>query len=322
MLPGSKDADGNYNTTYVLGFVEAKGSANEAYDMEQGTIDATRVFIGPWENRTEFIKTYLISVPVETTDGDTIHLPPDTYPEAIKSVAFKVDVEGMLTVDNNTSVGDDSLNLISYKFAKVTVSYHLPQGIDGDSYANGTEDVFNRPQWYVEERIDSTTETVEFKSSEFLDEDDNVIDNKGMLVINKTITLVNYQVTLPFIINPDWNRFLLTAGLVNNDQFIGPSGISLPAGTVRYDGINGITKWGMGIQLIGWSFTFNFAFNVLYWNKKLTLENGAFVNKELKPNLFGKTALMKLLDPTQPFNPATDIDDGGLIDIQNINAGA
>ncbi len=333
MLPGAKNADGDYITPFPLGFVEDKDSGEENYDVEQGTIDATRIFIGPWENRLDFIKTYLLSIPTATEDGDTIHLPPNTYPIASGAIATRVHVKGFSTTDNQLDAGKfEDRTFIKHELVRLTVGYKVPQGIDGANYAENTEEVFDRDHFYIEERIDTTTEIVEFRASDFVDANDNVVDIGGTKVFNKTITLVHIQISMPILLNPDWNRYILGLGHIN--QFFGdfggaagevifPSGLKCPNSTLLYDGLNGITKYEMGDQRIGWSFTLNFVFKSLPWTYELEIDKvtQGLVAKAIRPQLYGFMKNMNvLLNPTLPFDAENDLNDPFPAIVKNVKA--
>ncbi len=331
-LPGAKNADGDYITPFPLGFVEDKESGEENYDVEQGTINATRIFLGPWENRLDFIKTYLLSIPTATEDGDTIHLPPNTYPIASGAIATRVHVKGFSTTDNQLDAGKfKDRTFIKHELVRLTVGYKVPAGIDGANYAENTEEVFDRDHFYIEERIDTTTEIVEFRASDFVDNAGNVVDIGGTKVINKTITLVHIQISMPILLNPDWNRYILGLGHINwgfgdggVSNVIFPSGIKFGTATLLYDGINGITKYEMGDQKIGWSFTLNFTFRALPWWYELIIDKVTAKLKQvfLKPELYGFMKNMNvLLDPTLPFDAEKDLNDEDLTAIvKNVKA--
>ncbi len=305
-----------------FGFGERKGSCNENYDFYDGTIEATRLFIGPWENRIDFIKSKVMA---EITPGENNNqsiIPPNSYPDNPAATAYKADVKGIFVDGQN----EEDQFQITYKYAAITVHYKIfPFGLPG----GGTVDVE-----FIQETVEATSELIPIPYNFDVFDDSPGYKLAGVTKLkghrdgklNKVITILHYKLTIPIVVEPDFEILGAYSGRVNGDyRFLLPSGYIADTDTMRYDGFSSVSRREISHNRLAWSITLNFAFYVGGWNTLPTPvltdpddpdSDVIMINAPIDPPLYESADLNKLLygldfDPTS--NPSLDPSQDGEI---------
>jgi hypothetical protein len=266
-----------------FGYGERKGSCDEDYDFMQGTVEATRKFIGPWDNRGDFLRYKLLAEvnPGENGDNQSI-TPPNAYPDIPTAFAYKASVRGIFVAGQN----ENDVYQIKYDLAEITVHYKLfPFGWPG---GNGG----NPERLFIEEQVESTTEIIPIPYNFTVIDDSPGYRQQGITKIkgqrdgklNKVITIEHYKLTVPIVIQPNFLYFDVVAGSVNLTSLTLPSGYVVTPEQFRYDGWSGVTKRELGLGQLVWSITHSFAFYYPGWNTlpAAALSDPADINSDVE----------------------------------------
>jgi hypothetical protein len=248
-----------------FGFGEGKGSLKEGYDFYQGTIEATRIFIGPWANRFDFIRYKLLAevAPGEAGANNSI-TPPNAYPDVPAATAYKCDVEGISTFTQTESEPYQG----QYKYAKLTVHYKIfPFGLPGGSTEINAA--------FIEENIESTAELIPIPYSFTIVDSSPGFKQAGLPAplkgknegkFNKVIVIKHYKLTIPIVIEPDFYALNAMAGKVNSEYIQLPSGYIVPPETFRFDGETAVSKREISQGRLAWTITLGFGHYYPGWN--------------------------------------------------------
>lgn len=263
-------------TEFAYGYKEKQGSGTERLTIVDGSFTPQRIFEGPWKKRWDFINNEIMLY----NGGD---YSPAKYPAGPNAWASSINVQGVGAIAQNS--GED--NLIEYDRAIITVTYKSerynqpndPNLSDAEKYIN---------QIYFEEELDTGNNYIDITTEAFVSGSGEIIEPSRRFRIPQPT--VDYQLTEPFLINPNWLEIGTLIGAVNNICLIMPSGFVMPAGTCLYLGPFGMTKvnvlTGGGINdqeeysYPIWKLTHRFSYN--FRGHNITVDkNGKFVPVQL-----------------------------------------
>lgn len=259
-------------TEIYAGYKEKKGSGPESYNVIEGSFQATRIFIGPWSRRHEFIFDYLL-------EFDGVDFFPRQYDAAPLAYVEEIEIEGLVGgADANEE------NFIEYDYAVITVTYRNKRATP----PNKQQQQSDQERWinsvFLEEELDSDISIFLGERTEFRDEEGgnplDVVVPVQLPVITATIVVTN-----TFVVRPYWLEMGALAGSINERAFIFPSGFVAPKNTLRYDGpfgqtkVNVVTGGGINDQeeypLPIWSISQRFSFDK-HGHNTVIEENGDF----------------------------------------------
>lgn len=248
-----------------FGFGERKGSCDEDYDFVGGNVEATRLFIGPWENRASFINAKVLATVVPGENGNNQSITPaNAYPDYPSATAYKATVKGLFA---NGQVEND-VGQIKYKYAAITVHYKLfPFGMPGGGNVDGKTA-------FIEEKVESTTELIPIPYNFDVFDDSPGYKLQGFKKLkghrdgklNKVITIEHYKLMIPIVVEPNFALYDFMAGKVNQSLMQLPSGYIVPIESFRYDGFSGVTKREISQGVLAWTVEHNFGFYWPGWN--------------------------------------------------------
>lgn len=300
--------DNNPDAPFFFGYTEFKESAEENLDWLNGTVELTRVFDGPWENRLAFVESLLARV--DEVGGTQVIFNPAFYPGYDDAFAYKCAIKGKLKVGRDTTE-----NIITFDMARITVNYTAPKFKFPDK--KNPNDTTPSDRLFVEESLQSSIEILPIKiqipiwtgetTENQIQSTDPIVgyeafspydplypsyDNSGPDggaaalaagftlkedTVNKTIVIFNYKLKIPIATKIRWANIQEAAGKINSKDFITPSGLIAAPNTLRYDGVSAITKREISGKVLAWEIEHDFAFYKSGWNTRPT---GFSIDKE------------------------------------------
>jgi hypothetical protein len=281
-----------------FGFGEFKNSCTENYDFVAGVIEAQRIFIGPWENRSQFILDKILPEVTSGTQSNVISAP-NEYPDIPGAVAHKVAVKGF------GETGQDTVTKqLTHEFAELTVSYKtFSSQFGGGGTIPGLE------LKLLEESVEATCELVNIPYT--IEVPDGLqspsykmYGHKGKTKkkdgeLNKVIPTLHYKLRVPIILDPEFDVWHDLLGKTNSSGMYLPSHKYIRAAEFRYDGYSALTKREFSSNQLAWEVTQNFAFratSVGTWDKLPAInETGALVYMPITPHLYESGDLNKIL---------------------------
>ena len=267
--------DFGYGFKELVG-ADAQFPTTERFNIFDGQIIATREFIGPYEDRINFITDHVLGGTVNAGDV-SVYLSPAKLPGFSNVFASQIEIEG-----RGTAIHDGDTGRAKWDRAYIKVTYEArnfnanSEGGNNDSVNSFIEHLF----------IEETTET----SAEFLKLPGSSVEMKRGGVWERLADDGDHHLVIPIsemklkqhhIIRPNWPEIDDLIGKVNSEVFITPSMRWFKKETVMYNGVTGVTKinifngGGLGIDdetftaIPLWTLEHSFSFNRIGWNKKI-----------------------------------------------------
>lgn len=266
------------------GYTEFRDSGDENWQIEQGVINITRVFKGPWDKRVDFVNDVLIAG--ITDDNRYFGKPHPDYPQSY------VD---RITITGTGKTNQESLtDLIKHDRATITANYKTFPGGSPDSSSPGQNQ--NLGLLFFQEHVSTEVEILELPLEKIRI---NIYPEGGgnpipvphldSTRLRKKITFMNYQVDIPFWINPNWNG---ADGILNNLGIINAatittyqSGFSFPSDTLLFLGPVGSTKRELSKKnKLVWGMSLMFKYNPIGWHRYPTIDDSNPNSPEIKFN--------------------------------------
>ncbi len=246
-------------TNLPLGFSEitTEGSeTKESWDYQSGIINTVRTFVGPWENRIDFINDHLDK----------------GYPDIPQARLSKIDGAGEGVGLENEENGQATWERYRFTASYSTATQETPQQ---PRQEQEREDFVNNR--FITEAIEGGVDFLQVEGADY--EIDRLEPNEGdslnqldkLNIINPLETLTIKQNYLGI---PNWLEFSLAKGKVNNNGWISPSGIPFAKETLLYEGTTGPTKIDIDTRTSPdnpfpvWELTHKFSIKVIGWNTR------------------------------------------------------
>lgn len=314
-------------------------AGREEFDLIQGQGNATRIFIGPWESRMDFLAAAVFPTVSDDESHTIVYGPLGKYPDIPTWIATKAINQGIAVPSES---GADSQ--ISFEKVKITVIYST---VPFESGGGGSPD--EDSPVFLSEEFDTTIEEITFPKTNFIVKERRRIVNPDYVSGDGTIPqyiwedvpnsplgsvteipavkilvpITNYKITQHFLTKPRWGVIsaCLQANL-NDRTFVTPSGLRAQRDSILYQGPAGAIEYTFEGSK-GWSVTHAFSYKPHGWNRvhtlvhhttTLPLEDGDshlfqdYYEVELK-----SVRLAKTLD-------GDDLPDASLYDRRNLNA--
>lgn len=245
--------------------------AQESIDINNGTLEATRLFYGPWTDRYAFLAEFLPTIVASGPGASSATR--YYYPDIPHLMAYKASINGKL-VPSDTGANEQ----IAYTRAEVLIYYKadpttffLTQGTWGSAAPDqppGEAGYRTTYSW------DTVTELINFKGKNVKDKDGQKQHDKGD--VEFPLKLMNIKVTYHDSVYPNVYTAFAGAGKINQqvilfDELAGVFPF-FPAKTLRYDGSSGSMKVGLrdiiaGVPDLTWETTHNLVYNPLRWDR-------------------------------------------------------
>lgn len=192
----------------------------EDFDIRTGIFKTSRVFLGPWESRYQFVIDNILPR-AEVVAGRLVYFPGASYPDFPRARAASIKIAG-----RGKASQQGSSRQISWERAEIEVMYDTSI-IDGAPNSEEPEDV----QIFSEE-FSGGVDVLEIPGEGIVDANDNAVPEIGKF--GKRIPTTTYTLTNYFVISPDFSLYEDKLGQINNISFIAPS-VSKGPRTVLFD---------------------------------------------------------------------------------------
>ena len=245
--------------------------AQESIDINNGTLQAQRLFFGPWSERYTFLSGFLPTI-VGSGPGSS-SATRYYYPDIPHLMAYKADIVGKRVPTN-----EGTSQQIGYTSAEITVYYKadpttffLTQGTWGDDPQDPPAGEAGYRTSYA---WDMTTELINFKGKNVKDKNGQKQHDKGDF--EYPLKFMNFRVTYHDATYPSVYSAMQAASQINEDTitFEDLGGVFPPftPKTLRYDGCSGSMKVALrdivlGVPDLTWEITHNFVYNPLRWDR-------------------------------------------------------
>lgn len=242
-----------------------KQFGGEDFDVKTGIFKAKRCFLGPWDQRYNFILTNLIPR-AEVVAGRLVYFPGAVYPDFPTARVTSIRIQG-----RGISAQEGNFRQISFERAEIEVNYDSSLINEAGSNEENPEDV----QIYSEQ-FSAGVDVLEIPGEGIVNEaDDNAIPEIGKYA--KRIPTTTYTFTKFFVASPNFNLYEDKLGEINNVTFSAPSVTKGPR-TVIFD------SWSANraIMLSGvrmWEVTLTFIFRKIKWNQVYNKEGSLITVK-------------------------------------------
>lgn len=243
----------------------------ESIDINNGTLEAQRLFYGPWADRYNFLSNFL---PTITATSENASLATRFYyPDIPHLMAYKASVSGKLKPGNtgtNQQISYDTVEITVYYRADPT-TFFLTSGTWGSDPENPPPGEAAYRTTYSWETV---TELINFKGKNVKDKDGQKQHDKGD--VEFPLKLMNIKITYHDSTYPNVNGSFGISGKINNDSIfftdLGAVFSAFPAKTLRYDGSAGSMKIALrdiveGVPDLTWEITHNLVYNPLRWDR-------------------------------------------------------
>lgn len=223
----------------------------EDFDIRTGIFKTSRVFLGPWEDRYQFVLNNILPR-AEIINNGLVYFPGASYPDFPRARASSIKITG-----RGKASQQGTSRQISWERAEIEVMYDT-NIIDATGNNEQPEDV----QIFSEE-FSGGVDVLEIPGEGIVDINDKAIPEIGKF--GKRIPITNYTITNYFVINPNFNLYEDKLGQINNIAFTAPSVTKAPK-TVLFDGYSARRQ----IMLSGirsWEVSKTFIFRTIEWDQ-------------------------------------------------------
>lgn len=245
----------------------------ETIDINSGTLEATRLFYGPWTDRYAFLAEFL---PTIVDSGGSASASRHFYPDVPHLMAYKATINGKLVP---TDTGADEQ--IAYTRAEILIYYKadpttffLTQGVQGGDPENEPSASYNLRTTYSWE---ANSQLITFRGKNVKDKDGQKQHDKGD--VEFTWNQVNIRVTYHDRYSNGIAAGFESTGRINQasvtfDELLGVFP-QFAAKTLLYHGSSGSSKVSVRefdpvsfvIPDITYEVTHNFSYNPLRWDR-------------------------------------------------------
>ena len=243
----------------------------ESIDTFNGTIEAKRVFYGPWVDRFLFLASYFPTIAASGSSANRVY-----YPDIPHLLAYKTDIVGKLKPGNTGVDGQ-----IAYDKAEITIFYKadpttffLTQSSGGGNPQPEPPGTFNLRTTYSWETV---TELLHIKGGNVKDKNGQKQHHKGDIEL--PLKMMNLRITYHDKYGTNIrSSFKDSAGKINEGGItLDDAPFDFPffdAKTLRYDGNSGTGKLNVArfglielLPIIIYETTHNFVYNPLRWDR-------------------------------------------------------
>lgn len=224
----------------------------EDYDIRSGMFKTSRVFLGPWEDRYQFILDNILPR-TEIVNNGLVYFPGASYPDFPRARAASIKISG-----RGKASQQGASRQISWERAEIEVMYDTSI-IDATGNSEQPEDV----QIFSEE-FSGGVDILEIPGEGIINAaNDNAVPEIGQF--GKRIPTTTYTLTNYFVISPSFNLYEEKLGEINNVSFIAPSVTKGPR-EVMFDSYSA----RRAIMLSGtriWEVSKTFIFRKIKWDQ-------------------------------------------------------
>lgn len=282
-----------------LDFIEftKEEAGTEEFDFFNGEFSARRLFIGPWENRLDFVLQFLYT-DIITGASQTNFTPVNTYPDFPGLIPSRVSIKPIGVP--SCRVNDGAL---TYEKAKIIATYSAPtfspgtiQRPPGEDEEEQEEDEFQVDDTaYLTESLDTSIEEINIPE-QAATYNDIIASNPayhqalaagidptrvvppipqfitvGQQLLKPAqapqkliIPIRTYRIKQKYVPRPNWGLIDAFEGKINAIPFRGPS-YRVGAGTLLYLGISGTRQHTLGGIRV-WELEHTFLHKTIGWN--------------------------------------------------------
>lgn len=228
-----------------------KQFGGEDFDVKTGIFKAKRCFLGPWDQRYNFILTNLIPR-AEVVAGRLVYFPGAVYPDFPTARVTSIRIQG-----RGISAQEGNFRQISFERAEIEVNYDT-------SFINETGNPESPEDLQIySESFSGGVDVLEIPGEAIVDPNDNAIPEIGKFA--KRIPTTTYTLTSHFVLAPNFSLYEDKLGKINNVSFAAPSVTKGPK-EVLFDSYSA----NRAIMLSGartWEVSKTFIFRTIEWDK-------------------------------------------------------